>query len=77
MGGEFGGDVWIWISVAESLCCPPETITTLLIAYTPIQNKKLKKKMTQRWSVLIYHRLPAILNNVGDKILLPLIYFVG
>ena len=24
----------------ESLCCSPETITTLLIGYTPIQNKK-------------------------------------
>ena len=31
--------------VAESLSCPPETITTLLIAYTPKQNKKLKKKI--------------------------------
>ena len=32
--------------MAESLCCSPETITTLLIGYTPIQNKnfKLKKK---------------------------------
>ena len=28
------------ICMAESLCCPPETITTLLIGYTPIQNKK-------------------------------------
>ena len=26
--------------MAESLCCPPETITILLISYTPI--KKLK-----------------------------------
>jgi len=25
------------------LCCPPETTTTLLIGYTPIKNKKLKK----------------------------------
>ena len=24
--------------------CPPEIITTLLIGYTPIQNKKLKKE---------------------------------
>ena len=40
MGGEFGGE---WLR-AESLCCPPETITTLSIGYTPIQNKKLKKK---------------------------------
>ena len=32
------------ICMAESLCCSPETVTTLLISYTPIQNKKLKKK---------------------------------
>ena len=30
------------IGMAESLCSSPETITTLLIGYTPIQNKKLK-----------------------------------
>ena len=29
--------------MTESLGCLPETITTLLIGYTPIQNKKLKK----------------------------------
>ena len=32
------------IYMAESLCCPPETVTTLLISCTPIQNKKLRKK---------------------------------
>ena len=31
------------ICMAESLLCSPETITTLLIDYTPIQNKKLLK----------------------------------
>ena len=31
------------ICTAESLCCPPETITTLLISSTPIQDKKFKK----------------------------------
>ena len=37
MGGEFGRK-WILVYVwAESLCCLPETITTLLIGYTPIQ----------------------------------------
>ena len=30
----------ICVCMAESLCCPPETITMLLISYTPIQNKK-------------------------------------
>ena len=31
------------IGMAKTLCCPPETITTLLIGYTPIENKKFKK----------------------------------
>ena len=31
------------ICMAESLHCSPETITTLLIGYMPVQNKKLKK----------------------------------
>ena len=35
------GRMGTWIWMAESPCCPPETITTLLISYTPIQNKKL------------------------------------
>ena len=30
--------------MAESLCCSPETITTLFISYTPIQNEKFKKE---------------------------------
>ena len=37
MGGEFGGE---WI---HGYLCSPETAITLLICYTPIQNKKLKK----------------------------------
>ena len=37
LGGEFGGE-WIYVYVWLSLCCSPETITTLLISYTPIQN---------------------------------------
>ena len=43
MGGGFGGE-WIHVYVTEPLCCIPETVTTLLISYTPMQNKKLKKK---------------------------------
>ena len=35
------------IRVAESLHCSPETVTVLLIGYTPIQNKKLKKNETE------------------------------
>ena len=40
------------ICMAESLCCSPETITTLLIGCTPIQNKKFKDKWL--WSEQIY-----------------------
>jgi len=32
------------ICMAKSLCCQHGIITTLLIGYTPIQNKKLKKQ---------------------------------
>lgn len=28
--------------MAETLCCSPETATTLLIGYIPIQNKKFE-----------------------------------
>ena len=44
MGGEFGGEDSC-IRMADSLQCSPETITTLLIGYTLIQNlKKIKKQ---------------------------------
>ena len=42
-----GRGVWrrvdMWICIAESLNCSPETIMALLISYTPVQNKMLKK----------------------------------
>ena len=41
----FGGRMNTCICMTESLHCPP--ITTLLIGYTPIKNKKLKKKKEQ------------------------------
>ena len=34
------------ICMAESLCGPPETITTLLIGYIPMYNKKKLKRHT-------------------------------
>ena len=37
------GRKYTCICLAESLGCSPETITTLLTDYTPLQNKKLKK----------------------------------
>ena len=41
MGGEFGRKDTS-VCMAESLCCPPETITTFLTGYIPRSNKKLK-----------------------------------
>ena len=41
----------------ESLCCSPETITALLIDYTAMQNKKIKKFIgddcAQFWASLV------------------------
>ena len=44
MGGEFAREWTHVICMTESLHCSPETIITLLIGYTSIQNKKFKKK---------------------------------
>ena len=41
-GRGISGRMDTCICMAESLHCSPESITTLLIGYTPIQNKKLK-----------------------------------
>ena len=38
MGEEFAGRLDTCVCMAASLCCPPETITTLLISYISIQN---------------------------------------
>ena len=45
MAGEIGGE-WIHVYIRlirVCLCFSPETITTLLISYTLIQNRKFKK----------------------------------
>ena len=46
-----------WVCVAKSLCCSPDTITTLLSGYTPIQNvfgiKKIKIKLKKtQWKFI-------------------------
>ena len=37
MRGEFGGE-WMHICMSKSLCCSPESVTTLFISYTRVQN---------------------------------------
>ena len=43
-GSLAGRGVWgrmdTCVCMAESLCCPPETVTILLTTYIPIQNKE-------------------------------------
>ena len=36
------------ICMAESLCCPLESISVLLTGYTPVQNKKSKKRKNSK-----------------------------
>ena len=60
------------ICMAESLCCPPEAIITLLISYTPIQNKKfnIKKKDSNVIELVLIDPKPNVLPNIvelGDK----------
>ena len=43
MGEKSGENGHMYIRMAESLHCPPETITALLIGYTPVKNKNVRK----------------------------------
>ena len=64
-GWERGlGEMDTCICMAESLCCPTETITTLLIGYTPKQNKSLKQQQQQKTS-LLYKPEP---NNFSETV---------
>ena len=53
MGAEFGGEwihVFVWLSPFH---CSLETVTTLLISYTQVQNKKfnIKKSNVETFNV--------------------------
>ena len=39
---KFGGESIHCMCMAESVHCSPETITILLIVYTPIENKRFR-----------------------------------
>ena len=54
MAAECGGE-WIHVYVLAESPCSSEIITTLLICYTPIQNKKLKKKNNESHEDIIFH----------------------
>ena len=44
MGGELAGGMDARLCKADSLCCSPEIIITLLTGYAPKQNEKFGKK---------------------------------
>ena len=55
--------------MAESLCCPPETITTLLMGYTLVQNKKflkIKKLSKQSYPQVQNFKKKWVLNSMTD-----------
>ena len=47
MGGELGENGYMYM-YDEALHRSPETITTLLTGYTPVQNKKFKNKNNKK-----------------------------
>ena len=70
LGGRGGlGRMGTCECMAESLCCPFETITTLLIGYAPIQNKKFKKKInkTRRKKGIFLGMKPTIFTILNKK----------
>ena len=89
-GRELGGE-WVHVCVwLESLCCPPETITTSLIGYTPVQDKKnfslkylikwkKKTKKTQQKFIYIHHEPQSckfpLLTQASVCLFLPQPYF--
>ena len=50
MGGEFGGK-WIHVQKWLSTFAVHKTATTLLVSYTPIQNKKFNKKTKKTYII--------------------------
>lgn len=49
-----------WICMVESFCCPCEAIITLLVGYTPTQNKKFNKKKKRGCSIHKPHEVPYL-----------------
>ena len=71
-GSLDGRGVWgrmdTCIRMAESLHCPPETITTLLIGYNPTQNAKKKKKKDKVLRLNIYVTLYKALYQLEGEV---------
>ena len=57
-----------YICMVESLDCSPGTLTTSLVGYTPIQNKKFKRRRKQ-WRMPCESGLPAHANYLCPLVL--------
>ena len=62
-GRAFGGRMDTCTCMAESLCYPPETITELLISYTPIQIKSLKINKYKCFAETTPHKRKSTVQN--------------
>ena len=60
------------VCLAESLCCSVETITALLTGYIPIQNKKVKNKLTKEVPKSSEHLLSLLISFHSSLELFPL-----
>ena len=65
--GSLGENIY----VAESLCCPPETIIALLIGYIPLQNKKVFFKLKKKSTTLMGENYNLSSKNSPTPCLLP------
>lgn len=66
-GSGASGRVDTGARVSEALCCSPETTTTSILCYTPIQNKRIKKKILYRNTTRQrVRKLPWLVGVGGD-----------
>ena len=70
---------YIYIYMAESICCSPDTITILLIGYSPIQKEKCKKKkkkeITQCSSDSSVHMHTVLIKNATALLLSKILHY--
>ena len=57
-GRGVGGRMDTCICTPKSRCCPPEIITTLLVGYTQVQNKKWGEKKKLYWKPCFSREIP-------------------
>ena len=68
MRGSLRENEYMYIRMAESLHCSPETITILLMRYTTVENEKFKLKKKKNKSSKIYDivQFPRYLNIISQ-----------